>query len=221
VGVLVSDWRNPGDYGYTERLTLHDWAWEFLRRSSEYRSDWQTLEDAKPSLSSEEYLEAAKTIGSGYGLGMAIDPNLKPPESDHFWMIGCSLRVLWGMPDGTESGLPWPGYPTAAFLVFNLTVPIEPQLQEASRVLNRYQRELVESLGYPEPITPSVRPQTDKYCGYIRALDGREAGVSQKKIGEHLFPESPEPRDVARRALAKADKLSQGGYRELLYKPNL
>lgn len=217
----MTDWRNPEDYAHTRTLSLHDWAWEFLRRNPEYRSDWLELSQEQPRLSAEDFLEAAKRIGAKYGLGMAIDPSLRPPESHHFWMIGTSLRVLWGMPDGAEMDKPWPGYPGMAFLVFNLTVLIEPQLQEASRVLHKYQRDLVAFLGYPEPKATTVRPQTDKYLGYIRALDGREAGASQKTIGVQLFPESPEPRDIARRALKKADDLAKGGYRELLYKPNL
>lgn len=77
------------------------------------------------------------------------------------------------------------------------------------------------TLAEKTPPEPNIRPQSAKFPTYIRALDGREAGASQKTIGMVLFPDNPEPRDNARRALAVADKLVQGGYRELLHKPDL
>lgn len=45
------NWREPGIYEYTHALNADQWAWEFLRRNNDYRSDyqwfiqtWQTLE---------------------------------------------------------------------------------------------------------------------------------------------------------------------------------
>ena len=45
------NWRDPATYDYTQTLNAAQWAWEFLRRNSEYQSDyhwfkktWDTLE---------------------------------------------------------------------------------------------------------------------------------------------------------------------------------
>lgn len=45
------DWRRAADYAFTERLDGSGWAWQFLRRNPEYRTDycgfsttWQALE---------------------------------------------------------------------------------------------------------------------------------------------------------------------------------
>ncbi len=34
------DWKSQEDYEFTSSLTNTGWAWEFLRRSSQYRQDW-------------------------------------------------------------------------------------------------------------------------------------------------------------------------------------
>jgi hypothetical protein len=41
--VLVPDWRNPEDYGFTDSLTLDQWAWQFLRRNPKYVEDWREI----------------------------------------------------------------------------------------------------------------------------------------------------------------------------------
>ena len=34
------NWRNEGEYKFTTNLSLYDWGWQFLKRSSEYLADW-------------------------------------------------------------------------------------------------------------------------------------------------------------------------------------
>ncbi len=34
------DWRDASSYDYTQELSPEAWAWEFLRRNSEYRAAW-------------------------------------------------------------------------------------------------------------------------------------------------------------------------------------
>jgi hypothetical protein len=37
----VKDWRDPSAYDFTETLDGNGWAWEFLRRNSEYQQDFE------------------------------------------------------------------------------------------------------------------------------------------------------------------------------------
>jgi len=39
------NWRRPEDYHYTAQLEAGQWAWEFLRRNSEYQQDWRWFHD--------------------------------------------------------------------------------------------------------------------------------------------------------------------------------
>ncbi|HEV2549416.1 MAG TPA: DUF6499 domain-containing protein [Stellaceae bacterium] len=34
------DWRDASSYAYTQELSPEGWAWEFLRRNSDYRAAW-------------------------------------------------------------------------------------------------------------------------------------------------------------------------------------
>lgn len=64
-GGALADWQNPEEYAYTETMTLHDWAWEFLRRDSRYRDDWKRLSQPGTKRSASEFLEAHR-IGDKY-----------------------------------------------------------------------------------------------------------------------------------------------------------
>jgi hypothetical protein len=37
----MPDWTNDNEYLWTDALSRREWAWEFLRRNPEFRSDWQ------------------------------------------------------------------------------------------------------------------------------------------------------------------------------------
>lgn len=40
---VLADWRDAHAYAYTLRLTRLGWAWEFLRRNPQFRSDLARL----------------------------------------------------------------------------------------------------------------------------------------------------------------------------------
>jgi hypothetical protein len=219
-GCELPDWRNPADYAYTEDFALHDWAWEFLRRNPEYRADWAALAEKRPSLPEEDFYAESRRIGDKYGLAVAVDPNLNRHEAeDLLWMIGVGVRLLYGV-EKSQEGRPWPGFPNMAFLLFNLLEDIDSQVEDARRVLTIYQRALLSDLNLPPPKVSSVKPQTDKFLFYLRLLDARLEGLSQRDIGLGLYPDSFEPRDRVRHAIEAAEELACSGYRDLLYRPN-
>ncbi|MDH5632137.1 MAG: DUF2285 domain-containing protein [Gammaproteobacteria bacterium] len=41
---MTQHWQDPQAYRYTGTLSADQWAWEFLRRNTEYRQDWQWFE---------------------------------------------------------------------------------------------------------------------------------------------------------------------------------
>lgn len=237
----MQDWRDANDYAYCQELTLHEWAWEFLRRNPEYRQAYAEIASAR----GDDGIEPAKAAGNRFGLLSPVDPSFTAREVRGYllWADHAGVWLLWdarfkpsslteeerdtgaivvaagtGPPD--DGPVPWPGYPRSCALLFNLWASIDAQLEQARRILREFQETAI-ALSNKTPPEPNIRPQSAKFPTYIRALDGREAGASQKTIGMVLFPESPEPRDNARRALAVAEKLVKGGYTELLQKPDL
>lgn len=217
----VPDWRSPEDYAYCENLTLHNWAWEFLRRNSAYRAGWAEIHSDNPS--ENELIERRKELGAIAGLGLAADPDLTVFEADVFWMEGAGVKMIWkwsAMEKEGEPLPPWPGHPHSCAILFNLRTSVDAQVEHVRRLLDRFQKE-TEHLAKEAPPTPRIRPQTSKYPLYVRALDGRDAGASQREIGIELRPESPEPRDWARAALQAAARLVNGDYLKLLHRPDL
>lgn len=43
----LPDWSNPDDYKFLDGAKPEVWAWEFLRRNPDYRSDWQKIDNLK------------------------------------------------------------------------------------------------------------------------------------------------------------------------------
>lgn len=46
----MRDWTDSKAYEFTSALTPEQWAWEFLRRNPEYRSQWQAFWETRQSL---------------------------------------------------------------------------------------------------------------------------------------------------------------------------
>ena len=48
----LPNWLNEDEYGWLENASPQVWAWEFLRRNSQYRDDWKKLLSLKTELGS-------------------------------------------------------------------------------------------------------------------------------------------------------------------------
>lgn len=94
-----------------------------------------------------------------------------------------------------------------AALVFDLRLPIAPQIRVASRMLKGSRIAGV-----------SARAQRDRdadYQGMLRVLDARAAEVSWREIGTTLFPKNNDPDDYAKKLSKAAVRLRDGDYRRL------
>jgi hypothetical protein len=98
-------------------------------------------------------------------------------------------------------------------VVFDLTKPIEPQISHARDALIRKQGVWARRYGLEEDQKPNFRPA--EWMEYLRILDARGAGVSQKEIGEALFPDLDygTARDRVRKREKRAKELRDWGYR--------
>jgi hypothetical protein len=133
--------------------------------------------------------------------------------------VGMSLLDDYREPHGDSEGIPF----SSLSLNFDLTMPLEPQLRQATRYLESFQKTWVDWAKTTEPdyeIGKRRRPQVEKFKSYIRALDGKAAGASQEPIGEVLFPDASDPRDAARYAIRAGEELAARGYRDLLLMDN-
>lgn len=232
----MPDWRNPEDYAYTERLSLHAWAWEFLRRSTAYRLAWTRFVAAEKAhlealpttdRSVELYEEmwiAFRAASEEFGLFQPVDPDVSIIDTDKIrWWNAVGVRVLtsWNQP-GPVDRTPWPGFPGAIALAFDFTLPLEAQIEHAKDVLHRC-RAILQKGGWPWK-EPKVKVRIDKvrFALYLRLLDADRCGASQGEMGRRLFAkEIADKRSSVKSALETARRMTQSGYRELLLKANL
>jgi Proteobacterial transcriptional regulator-like domain len=124
----VPDWRNPEDYEYTTRLTLHGWAWEFLRRSKEYRKRWRQLNPERGRASIPRATVESALFGVEFGLSLPVDPDLDFFAAQPQWAIGAAVRVVWSAQLPEKALQNWRGHPSAVVLEFDLSEALKPQL---------------------------------------------------------------------------------------------
>lgn len=104
---MQRDWRNPDDYQFTETLSPELWAWQFLRRNTEYRKDydwfignWRALEAdygkapnrnfSKWKLDDRAYAPDEMTQGF-----CENDKSCASPDGDRV-LIECAMGAKWG-----------------------------------------------------------------------------------------------------------------------------
>jgi len=48
--MVFHDWHNPEEYAFTHNLSSAQWAWEFLRRNSDYQEEWAAFNEVWQAL---------------------------------------------------------------------------------------------------------------------------------------------------------------------------
>ena len=83
--------KTAGDYAYTDSLNDSDWAWEFLRRSPDYRSDYyESRVRTTKTVSHISGIRIHRARGhhhnaKNWGLAVFADPDLNALQTDIFW----------------------------------------------------------------------------------------------------------------------------------------
>jgi len=214
------------DYAYCAVLTRDQWAWEFLRRNPDYRSDyrrfitlWHALEadyGAPPARDFQRWKQDPRAYGP-----LAGDAELAAPSGelcvgdDDRVLIECWMGAKWGFykfpldperstPPGPDE-LSWRPPPQAEApvdatwrldITFDLSLPLPPQLEAAKFRLVSRAAELRRQ-GLAAPKT--VANQRERWTMMLRLLDG----VARPDA------DSAAPLDEARALVA-------GDYREIL-----
>jgi hypothetical protein len=247
-------WRDDDAYAYQKELSLAGVAWEFLRRNAGYQAEfdaattlarepvnaaveappdthWGLSLFADPSHSAHEQavfwrpgvnprtlvLTAAPLID---GAAVSFDPSTWPGRIDQR-VAGDGAHLLLRI--GTEEHRLWAAEPLRFAQPIVVAQPLDAHLAIRADAAERLMRRLT------KPSAPTVRPERGSLVRrsilMLRAMDGRSAGASQRRIAEVLLGvrcASPrEWEDCAGRAmiarlLRLAAGLRGGGYLALL-----
>src|SRR5882724_9847440 len=82
----MTSWQTEADYRYSLSLTWHEWAWEFLRRSSAYRLAW--AEFVAAAVVDRAALQVM--INARFNLDLPVDPDLSVAD----WHACLGQRAL-------------------------------------------------------------------------------------------------------------------------------
>ncbi len=184
IKIIRSNWKNPASYKDLEKISLNQWAWEFLRRNPKYIEDWENYHDQDSDLK----------ISFKWGIsGLLKDPNkiyndikndpdgigFDPPGGYETTMLGTlkDNRKLMGMPnfDTGEQNFE-----------FNFFEPINPQIKRVKEMLLRLQKRAKEM---KKTTRKAFKPRCDEWILLVRILDAKAAGAKDKEIADVLFPD--------------------------------
>jgi hypothetical protein len=196
----TSDWGTPdprnADAYPTRATSLPQWAWEFLRRRTDYREQWQKVvqpfikDDGKWDFEAEDrgregnaffYTSPLVSLGAEFRISPSfgnfyLDPRSGcPPVFDHR-----AVELI-----GAVSSTAWFELPRIAF-VFDVRSPPDPQFAYARQKFMKGAREW--SLSHDQKLPRRPTRHIQKYLKYLRLLDFKENRTPDKEIGSYLFP---------------------------------
>lgn len=76
-----TDWEQLDLYDYTDALDDPDWGWEFLRRFTNYHSDFAALQQVRAQFGDAAAAIAELATGQRWGLRFCRGP--EPPRDRH------------------------------------------------------------------------------------------------------------------------------------------
>lgn len=194
----VPDWTGNGGYPHPKTTPWSWWGWEFLRRNSDYRTEW--LRSVYPFLMP---LPLPDRVG-------ALPPTFDYRAREKFVAAGCAVKLDYfgefglsfpsdprsDWPLGLETGLPYIEpheltQPNQIYLkpfncpvMFDVRRPIEPQIMRARQLLLRVQAEFCAQHGTKIP--PMPRPRGEELRLKLRALDAYDANAPTQERLENL-----------------------------------
>jgi len=217
----MPDWRNPDDYTYLERMLPRGWAWEFLRRSAEYRTAWaewsavQATLHTSPSVEVVRKRDALQAKCYDFGLVFYRDPDRTVVEVGVAWVGEIPQTNVRQGQQVSQHTVTWPGVPTkpTLSLIFDKDMDYEA-VETAMRAL--------ENLSFLPPPPLHKRPirfRPDDFLLYARLLDAVDAGASVREMGRVLYGgKVTDPWKSAQKALRAARQMTKR-YKGLLTLP--
>lgn len=215
----IPDWLDPGSYGDTKQWSEFRWRWEFTRRRDDCREDflaykdeaerfhqqvpadeilrWLGVERGDRRLRPDEpgFTAPVPHCYEKYGIGRLPNPAIG--DQPFYVLIFRKRRPVMVMfpEDGVDVE------ETDAVIKFDVTAPLDYQLEGARQLLEGKQKSKLGHLVRPSKKHPG------KWLRYLRVLDARESGatfsvIEQSGILKGLREEPQAARDVFQQARA-------------------
>jgi len=237
--LIHRNWRKPEEYDFCDALTREQWAWEFLRRNPEYQRQWRAFHETWQALEAAYGRPPNRDFCAWKNDPRAWVPASECEGGDcridgDKVLIECALGARWGFhkfpPDPEdddpvgegrlswrpldEEPLPevegeWQPGPERMALVFDLSLPLKPQLEQARKQL---QMEMGVRRRRGELVPQRVSRWGEHWKRLLRCIDADVEGSAK----EFLELESP----VSGNSLYReAHEMMKKGYLKILRMP--
>lgn len=203
----MTDWRRPDDYPDPAAASLHRWAWEFLCRNPAFEAAMRPAMTLQAALKAKGELPAS---WSEQPIGVVL----------RRWGIAFPILPAWRrrLRDDAPSrfaAAPYrhsaPANPGRVTLTFDVSAPIDPQLERARAMLMATQRQQF-------PAFKRCRIQPEMLAQYLRVLDAQAAGATRRQMLDAFSTTDADVVDERklRYWIKRANELRDGAYRDLL-----
>ncbi len=215
------DWKKASDYpdeAESKLISPDRWAWEFLRRNKKFKAELEKAKKSQPSYLKEN---AESPIGwSNTPVGLVLcewgveHPNLTEwidarAVDTPVAFVKYPQFLRFGTINGVDVDIAR-HESTKLCLQFDLSSPIEPQIQRAKATLMSNQKAKESTL-----TRRRNNERFERFPCYLRILDAIDAGAKNKEIADCLFMAD----DTLAMAKKKAEALRDGGYKTIVEKP--
>lgn len=201
----VPDWRDAKAYPDPGEMTVREWWWEFTRRRPDYRALWDGA--ARVAGYEHRFAPDVDEFRLRFEFTVIHDPARRLTD----WQL-IQFRVsrnfarspLEPVLDQTDMVLESPYANQALEKVahmqrlaeveghilfnFDLSRPLPPQLDLASRYLTDVQRERFGKV-------PTRRPRRNNWREFLRAIDARDAGATYREMRDAFWPDRSPRKD--------------------------
>lgn len=184
----LPEWRDENQYTETDELSNDQWRWEFLRRRTDYREDYEKSKDYFWELGADKETHFQETYrirfieNPAYSIRdlkeqRKVSKELFKPNPD-IEFIDSMPGALYRYPSLNGGYMKSSMHPHHLELKIDLGSPLAPQFKKLREIAKSFQSSWS---------TKTRRPQKGKWPTYLRILDAREIGVTYREIGEVIL----------------------------------
>lgn len=244
--MINKNWKKESDYGFTKELTKKQWAWEFLRRNTEYQDKYQefiskpkahplknkTFFNLQEKLKPYTYL--SRKYANEWSLKYMYDPNKDFSQGVRFKSPSGLPTIITTQddieqyfevetiydPEDRPAGDVIKTKNDIGLVAFDLRMPIGPQVNLCNKKLTKRKKYMAK---YGHIKSKKIKTHPELWVRHLRVLDALLSGASSSDIAhgvkyyDKLKDEDGHNAASQANDLIKAAKrMSQKGYMDLL-----
>lgn len=226
--VMKPDWKKSDDYKFAVNTSLDRWAAEFLWRNSDFQKEVESALD-DPGMQPQPIAWNEKPLGKVFvkwGARPMLPEWIKAGLSDSHMVFekhpryvpSYKVTIAGGLFTETALGKRYcvaPESQEKSVIEFDLSAPINPQIERAKKMLIAQQKQNNRGKVIIKKAIVSLYPW------YLRTLDALAAGIELSEMIEVFSEQYSEAigDDTMRNWKKEAERLRDGGYRELVTAP--